>query len=124
MEDKIFRVPSEYENLNSYFWGLKRNACDELRKYGIPDEPSKTSFGALQEICDRNPKGSLATYILELQKSFRMSGKELADYDKKVHYPEEKELEKIDKDDGVEVDWDSLDGVDEINFDDLISIDE
>ncbi len=83
--EKIFRVPDECRNLNSYFWELKQNACEELEKNGISEEPSKISFQILQKICSENPKGSLATYVLELKKVFRMNKNELFSYDQKIN---------------------------------------
>lgn len=53
-----------------------------------------------------------------------MSNRELLEHDKKMRKSTISDLGKFEANDDVEIDWDSLDGIEEISFDDLISIDE
>ncbi len=139
MAKKIFRIPAECKNLNPYFWDLKQAACEELKQNGISTEPSKAGLGTLQDICDKNPKGPLALYVSELQKSSRMNKEALLAYDMEISERNEftKSVEtkqainnnQETSDLAIEAgdtDWDSLDNHDEfeesadLNFDEYL----
>ncbi len=104
MEGKIFKVPPEYKHLNSFYRQLKQSACEELKKHGISQEPRQVEYGTLQDICNQNPKGPLATYVVELKKGFRMNQEELRAYDS-----QKENQQKFDDPMEEEIDWDALD---------------
>lgn len=120
MEGKIFKLPAECKNLNFYYAKLKQNACVELQQFGISKEPSKLGHGTLQDICNKHPKGALATYVSELQKGFRMNQEELRAYDMEKNNQQRLDDTLVLDLQQRKADWDSL-GNDEA-FDDSFDL--
>jgi len=130
METKIFRIPSECTNLIPYFWDLKQEACEELRRNGIDQEPAQTKLEELQKICDKRAEGALTKYVRELKKGFRMNKEEimqynqkLQDYKKPISKNEQSDVEISDDQDmdGISADFDSFGGA--ADFDETLSFD-
>ncbi|MBF0287119.1 MAG: hypothetical protein HQM14_04815 [SAR324 cluster bacterium] len=115
MEEKIFKVPPKFKSLNSYYWKLRQEACEELKQNGISEEPRKVDYETLQKICKQHPKGALATYVQEMQKGFRMNKDELQAYDIAKESEQKAKIVAPIKRKKEETNWESLDNNNEFN---------